>query len=101
MCTWWTDNRKKVQRQVNKTFRRIKKIITNDNLWRGRFAVCQKTTEWINLCGTREYLLFVTYYFIDKKTGWTSRLYKEGDFSLERNLPIQMTNFVDTALTRF
>lgn len=94
MYSWYTNNRKKVQRQVNKIFRQMNRIIENDNLWRGRFVVRQKGTDWINYCGSREYFLSVTYEFIDKKTGQISRLYREGDFSLDRHIGIQMNNFI-------
>ena len=90
----YTNDRKKVQRQVNKVYRHMNRIIENDDLWRGRFVVRQKSADWINYCGTREYFLSVTYEFIDKKTGQISQLYRGVDFFLDRRIGVQMNNFI-------
>lgn len=90
----YTNDRKKVQRQVNKVFRHMNRIIEKDELWRGRFVVRQKRAYWINYQGTREYTLFVVYYFIDKKTGQISKSYQDMDFSLDMHLAIEMNNFI-------
>lgn len=94
MYFWYTNNRKKVQRQVNKVFRQMNRIIENDDLWRGRFVVRQKRADWINYNGSREYFLYVTYEFVDKKTGQVSRPYQEIDFILDRHIGIQMNIFI-------
>lgn len=94
MYSWYTNNRKKVQRQVNEVFRRMNKLIENDDLWRGRFIVRQKCTYWINYPGSREYTLYVVYYFVDKKTGQTSKPYQDMDFCLDRHIAIEMNKFI-------
>ena len=94
MYYWYTNNRKKVQRQVNKIFRQINRIIENDDLWRGRFVVRQKRTEWVNYYWSREYCLYITYEFIDKKTGQVSRPHIEADFALDHHIIIQMNDFI-------
>lgn len=95
MCyPWYTNNRKKVQRQVNKVFRHMNRLIENDDLWRGRFVVRQKRSEWRNYCGTREYFLYITYEFVDKKTGQTSQPHHEIDFTLDHHIAIQMNKFI-------
>ena len=94
MYSWYTNNRKKVQRQVNKIFRQMNRIIENDDLWRGRFVVRQKHTEWVNYYGSREYFLYVTYEFIDKKTGKVSRPYHDVDFAIDRRIGIYMNTFI-------
>lgn len=94
MYFWYTNNRKKVQRQINKIFRQMNRIIENDDLWRGRFVVRQKRTEWVNYYGSREYCLYVIYEFVDKKTGEVSRPHVEPDFALDRHIGIQMNTFI-------
>lgn len=43
MSGWMTSfNRKKHQRRMNKYVRELNKNIANDDLWRGRFVICQK-----------------------------------------------------------
>lgn len=68
-------NRRKHQRAVNKVFREVNKVIYNDELWLGRFAVVQDcsymyTEKETNGSDYKEWgELFVAYYFVDKKTG--------------------------------
>ena len=67
-----SNERKKRQRSLNRLFRKVNRGIENDSLWRGRFVVQQDKTEWIPYEGSRDYELFVCYYFVDKKTGQKS-----------------------------
>lgn len=68
-------NRRKHQRAVNKVFREVNKVIYDDELWLGRFAVVQDCsymyiTKEDSGSDYKEWgVLAVVYYFIDKKTG--------------------------------
>lgn len=63
----FSQNRKKVQRAVNRTVRALNRNITEDNLWRGRFVVYQSAAWWMRT--DDKYRLIVELVFKDKKTG--------------------------------
>lgn len=62
-----TQNRRKVQRALNKCVRAFNESIRDDELWHGRFVVYQTDAWWINRDGSYELVIELTYK--DKKTG--------------------------------
>ena len=75
-------NRRKHQRAVNKVFREVNKIIYDDELWLGRFAVVQDCSYMYlekedSGSDYKEWgVLIVVYHFIDKKTGRKSTKFR-------------------------
>ena len=94
----YSANRKRHQRQVNKVFRVLNTIIEKDELWQGRFVARQRASYFVQHEDKSGYYLIVVYDFLDKKTGQTSRLYNETDWSLSffdgTKLFMQMNDFI-------
>lgn len=94
----YSANRKRHQRQVNKVFRALNKNIEKDELWQGRFVARQRASYFVQYEDKSGYYLVVVYDFLDKKTGQTSRLYNELDWSLSffngTKLFMQMNDFI-------
>lgn len=73
--SWMTSQyRKRYQRAVNKVFRNINNAIKKDELWRGRFMICQHST-WFTPgdCECPDFM--VEYYYKDLKTGYKSPMH--------------------------
>ena len=94
----YSAKRKRHQRQVNKIFRALNKIIEKDELWQGRFVARQRASYFVQHEDKSGYYLIVVYDFLDKKTGQTSKLYNETDWSLSffdgTKLFMQMNDFI-------
>lgn len=94
----YSGSRKRHQRQVNKVFRTLNKIIEEDELWQGRFVARQRASYFVQYEDKSGYYLIVVYDFLDKKTGQTSRLYNELGWSLSffngTKLFMQMNDFI-------
>ena len=94
----YSAKRKRHQRQVNKVFRALNKSIEKDELWQGRFVARQRASYFVQHEDKSGYYLIVVYDFLDKKTGQTSKLYNETDWSLSffdgTKLFIQMNHFI-------
>ena len=94
----YSAKRKRHQRQVNKVFRALNKSIEKDELWQGRFVARQRASYFIQHEDKSGYYLIVVYDFLDKKTGQTSKLYNETDWSLSffdgTKLFMQMNDFI-------
>ena len=94
----YSANRKRHQRQVNKVFRTLNKIIEKDELWQGRFVARQRASYFVQHEDKSGYYLVVVYDFLDKKTGQTSKLYNETDWSLTffdgTKIFMQMNDFI-------
>ena len=94
----YSAKRKRHQRQVNKVFRVLNKIIEKDELWQGRFVARQRASYFVQHEDKSGYYLIVVYDFLDKKTGQTSKLYNETDWSLSffdgTKLFMQMNDFI-------
>lgn len=67
--------RKKAQHIINKNIRAINKNIEKDNLWRGRFVMCQTNARWNAFKDGSGGVLFATILMIDKRTGQTKTVY--------------------------
>ena len=94
----YSAKRKRHQRQVNKIFRALNKNIEKDELWQGRFVARQRASYFVQHEDKSGYYLIVVYDFLDKKTGQTSKLYNETDWSLSffdgTKLFMQMNDFI-------
>ena len=94
----YSAKRKRHQRQVNKVFRTLNKIIEKDELWQGRFVARQRASYFVQHEDKSGYYLVVVYDFLDKKTGQTSKLYNETDWSLTffdgTKIFMQMNDFI-------
>lgn len=67
-----SENRKRHQSLVNKTFRNMNKSIAKDALWRGRFVIEQNASYFLPY-GDGGHYLVIDYQFRDKKTGRISK----------------------------
>lgn len=77
---------KKHIRSANKTARWMNNIILNDDLWRGRFYMRQKSVQWEQYCDKSGLNILYCYEFIDLKTGFTKDYWIDG-LELEYNGP--------------
>lgn len=86
----------KHQRMTNKAFKKVNKVIENDDLWRGRFQVRQNATFFRKWEDNSGYYLVVEYYFYDKKTQKKSDIYWESANHLSNStlLYCQMNDFI-------
>ena len=70
MKSWLSSkNRKRHQREMNKTMRRLNQIIERDDLWKGRFYVRQVASQWYEYEDKSGAELYVVLQFRDKETG--------------------------------
>lgn len=68
MCS---ENRKKVQRALNKAVREVNHEIERDELWHGRFVIEQTAAWWIGSNLPHDHSLVVEFRFLDRKTGFS------------------------------
>lgn len=67
---WLTSqNRKRHQRAINKSVRRVNQAIEKDDLWHGRFVIRQERSEFYSYEDKSGAELWVVLCFLDKKTG--------------------------------
>lgn len=69
---------KKHIRSANKTARHMNNIILNDNLWRGRFYMRQKSVQWEQYSDKSGLNVLYCYEFVDLKTGFTKDYWFDG-----------------------
>lgn len=79
---------KKHIRSANKTARWINNIILNDDLWRGRFYMRQKSVQWEQYCDKSGLNVLYCYEFIDLKTGFTKDYWFDG-LTMDYNGPFR------------
>ena len=63
------NERKKLQRKVNKVVREVNRSIERDTLWNGRFYITQCGSQYYRYEDGSGGQLFVRFVFVDKKTG--------------------------------
>ena len=87
-------NRKKHQRWVNKQMRKLNKLIEQDELWLGRFVVRQSQGQFVRYPDRSGGYMWLTFEFIDKKTGTTIKFWEHSGFALFSDLAIRMNSFI-------